>query len=216
MRAVTAPRAADLKRPEVPLPRIRRVRHSGRVPDEPEGPEDYFRARGYEIQVEERDLHAEYMAAGEPGRASFFAENRRYYCVNLMRSGGIVASNYAHGETLDDALKEARRRYGSEQGIAILGARNVPLARVTSSNTGWVRGRCRRGILTAWDSFGSSADSPSRPRPTIPAGMPSRRRSSACTGRRIRGTGCWTRRLDCSPQSWKGSMPGTREIIGTS
>ena len=75
----------------------------------------YFEDRGFELQIVERDLHAELMARGEPGRASFFAANRSYYCVNLLRGGAIVAERYADGETIEDALTRARRRFGSEQ-----------------------------------------------------------------------------------------------------
>lgn len=89
-------------------------RHSGRVLDE--DPEVYFRSKGFGVAVEERDLYAEAITQGTPGRASFFKEGRRYYCVTLLRQGAVVAKDYAHGETPDDALREARRRYASEQG----------------------------------------------------------------------------------------------------
>ena len=76
----------------------------------------YFEDRGFEVRVEERDLHAELMAAGKPGQASFFAAGRSYHCVNLLRGGAVVVERYAQGETVEDALIRAMRRYGSEQG----------------------------------------------------------------------------------------------------
>jgi len=75
----------------------------------------YFEDRGFEVRIEERDLHAEYMARGEPGRASFFVERQPYYCVDLLRDGVVVAKQYAHGVTAHDALEQAKRRFGSEQ-----------------------------------------------------------------------------------------------------
>lgn len=78
-------------------------------------PATYLKSLGFDLRIEERDLHAEYMAAGEPGRASFFVEGRTYYCVDLLRDGGVVALRYAQGETVDDALRDARRRFRSEQ-----------------------------------------------------------------------------------------------------
>jgi hypothetical protein len=57
------------------------------------------------------------MAKGEPGRASFFVEKRRYYCVDLLsRDGRVIAPRYAHPETPEDALVQAKKRYASEQG----------------------------------------------------------------------------------------------------
>jgi hypothetical protein len=76
----------------------------------------YFRDRGLDVRIEQRDLHAEHLARDEAGRASFFVKNRSYHCVNLLRDGAIVAEQYAHGETADDALLRARQRFGSEQG----------------------------------------------------------------------------------------------------
>lgn len=75
----------------------------------------YFRERGYDVRIEERDLHALHMARGEPGQASFFAEGRSYHVVDLLRSGRVVAPAYGVGETPQEALAGARRRYGSEQ-----------------------------------------------------------------------------------------------------
>src|SRR4051812_4483621 len=74
-----------------------------------DSPEEYFRERGFDVPVDERELHAEYMAAGELGRASFFLPGRCYFCVNLLRSGSVIATGYAHGETRDDALDELGR-----------------------------------------------------------------------------------------------------------
>ena len=75
----------------------------------------YLKNLGFDVKIEERDLHAEYMAAGEPGRASFFVEGRTYYCVDLLRGGGIVAPRYASGETAQEALERARSRFASEE-----------------------------------------------------------------------------------------------------
>jgi hypothetical protein len=75
----------------------------------------YFRERGYEVRFEQRDLHATHMALGEPGQASFFAEGRQYHVVDLLRGGRVVAPAYGVGETREDAVGGARRRYESEQ-----------------------------------------------------------------------------------------------------
>ena len=83
------------------------------VPDEP--PEQYFRERGFDLIVREVDLHAQYMASGEPGRASFFQEGRRYFSIDLVRDGTVVGPDYAHGETVAEAIRRARIRFGSEQ-----------------------------------------------------------------------------------------------------
>ena len=84
--------------------------------DEDDDPIRYFAVRGYEVRTEERDLHAECLARGEPGRASFYVSGRLYTCVDLLRGGAIVAKHYANGATLERALAEAKRRHGSEQG----------------------------------------------------------------------------------------------------
>jgi hypothetical protein len=75
----------------------------------------YFRDHGFDVRIEERNLHAEHIARGEPGRASFFVEHRPYHCIDLVRDGAIVAEQYAQGETIEDALIRARRRFVSEQ-----------------------------------------------------------------------------------------------------
>jgi len=85
------------------------------VVDDAENPRKYFRSRGFDVGVEVRDLHAEFIEMGQPGRASFFVKGRQYFCVDLMREGEIVARGYAHSETEDDALVKARSRYGIEQ-----------------------------------------------------------------------------------------------------
>ena len=77
---------------------------------------EYFATRGFALEVEQRDLHAEHICRGEPGRASFFVEGRRYYCVHLLRDGQVAARGYAHGETAAASMTAARRRFGSEQG----------------------------------------------------------------------------------------------------
>ena len=82
---------------------------------DPEEVRNYFRDNGFDLSLEERDLHAEHVIAGEPGRASFFVEGRLYWCVALRRDGRTVARRYAHGETVEAALAEAKRRFGSEQ-----------------------------------------------------------------------------------------------------
>ena len=79
-------------------------------------PVAYFASRGFEVSFEERDLHAELVAAGAPGRASFYREGQIYFCVSLIRDGAVVVSDYATGETEAEALIRARRRFGSEQG----------------------------------------------------------------------------------------------------
>ena len=83
--------------------------------DEGEGDSEYFRERGFDVALSNRDLHAEHLAQGEPGRASYFRAGQNYVCVDLLRNGVVVASNYASGETAEAALVAARRRYGSEQ-----------------------------------------------------------------------------------------------------
>lgn len=83
--------------------------------DDAKDPVAYFASRGYEVSFEERDLHSELMASGDPGRASFHREGQIYFCVSLLRAGVVIASNYATGETEAEALISARRRFGSEQ-----------------------------------------------------------------------------------------------------
>jgi hypothetical protein len=80
-----------------------------------ESPTDYFETRGLELRVEERNLHADLMAEGETGRATFYVEGQRYYCVDLCRDGATIARQYGIGETREAALDEARRRFASEQ-----------------------------------------------------------------------------------------------------
>jgi len=75
----------------------------------------YFENRGFEVRIEERELHADYVARGEPGRASFFVAHQRYYCVDLLRDGAVIAKQYAHGETIEKASQQAERRFASEQ-----------------------------------------------------------------------------------------------------
>ena len=83
------------------------------VPDDPDDtPIAFFRRRGIGVRIEERDLHAEHMAKGEPGRASFYVEGRNYHCVTLLREdGSVLFEDFARGETADSALLRARSRY---------------------------------------------------------------------------------------------------------
>ena len=83
--------------------------------DEVDDPVAYFESLGLEVAFEERDLHAELMASGAPGRASFCRQGQTYFCVSLLRAGVVIASNYASGESEAEALMKARRRFGSEQ-----------------------------------------------------------------------------------------------------
>jgi hypothetical protein len=76
---------------------------------------EFFAQRGFELQIEARYLFAEHVAQGEHGRASFFVDGRLYYCVQVLGGGRVIAHDYAYGETVDEALAAARRRYGSEQ-----------------------------------------------------------------------------------------------------
>lgn len=77
-----------------------------------DAPIEFFHERGLEVRIEERDLHAEYMARGEPGLASFYAENRLYFCVDLLRDdGSLFVSDFARGNTVEAALHAAQRRY---------------------------------------------------------------------------------------------------------
>ena len=75
----------------------------------------WFRKKGFDVALSQRELHAEAMAKGEPGKASFFRPNLTYVCVALLRDGQVVASDYASGETEVSALRAARRRYAGEQ-----------------------------------------------------------------------------------------------------
>ena len=76
----------------------------------------YFRNLGLDLRIEAHDLHAEHMAAGEPGRASFFAEGREYYCVDLLSGDGrVIAHRYGCGDTAAAALARSRQRFESEQ-----------------------------------------------------------------------------------------------------
>jgi hypothetical protein len=76
----------------------------------------YFRDLGFGLRIEEHDLHAEHLAAREAGRATFFVEGRRYYSVDLLSlDGRLIAHQYGHGETIEDALRRARKRFESEQ-----------------------------------------------------------------------------------------------------
>lgn len=86
-----------------------------RVPDDSESTIDYFRRRGFDVRIEERDLHADHMARGEPGRAAFYADGRTYFLVDLVRDGETIAPHYADGDTVESALMAAKRRFGSEQ-----------------------------------------------------------------------------------------------------
>jgi hypothetical protein len=72
--------------------------------DGTDGAVAYFTTGGFEVRVEEHDLRAEHIARGEPGRASFFAEGRMYYCVDLVRDGKTVVRQYAHADTAAVAL----------------------------------------------------------------------------------------------------------------
>jgi len=78
--------------------------------------EEFFAERGFTLAVELRELHAEHVSRGDLGRASFFVDGRRYYCVHLLRDGVAIARDYSYGETADAAMATARRRFGSEQG----------------------------------------------------------------------------------------------------
>ena len=75
------------------------IKHYAPVADNPEEAVAYLQDLRFEVRIEERDLHAEHMAAGEPGRASFFVAGRTYYCIDLVRNGGVVARRYAYGES---------------------------------------------------------------------------------------------------------------------
>jgi hypothetical protein len=91
------------------------VRHAVRVSDADLDPVDYFARQGYDVRITERELHDEHVAAGQPGRASFYVAGRRYFCVDLLRDQATVVERYAEGATREAALQAARRRFGSEQ-----------------------------------------------------------------------------------------------------
>lgn len=69
----------------------------------------YLTHQGYEVCVETRDLHAAFMARGEPGRASFYAAGSEYYCVDLVRDGVVAWPEIGVGETEAAALLNAKR-----------------------------------------------------------------------------------------------------------
>jgi hypothetical protein len=71
----------------------------------------FLEAQGFEIRVRPQDRHAELMARGEPGQASFYAEGREYYCVDLRSDGAVAWSDFAVGETEDAAVVSAMRRF---------------------------------------------------------------------------------------------------------
>ena len=71
----------------------------------------YLTEQGFEVRVERRNLHAEYMSRGEPGKASFYAEGREYFCVDLVRDGAVAWPRVAIGDTEASALVNARRWY---------------------------------------------------------------------------------------------------------
>jgi hypothetical protein len=100
-------RAATLSR-RYGIPLVRQTRG---VSPEPDDPVSFFAERGFVPVLSERDLHAEHLASGEPGRASFYVKGRRYFCVDLMRENVLVAARYSAGESADDALRSAMRRY---------------------------------------------------------------------------------------------------------
>lgn len=72
---------------------------------------EFFAGQGYGVRVEQRELHAEHLARGEVGRASFFARGVEYFCVSLERDGVVVWPDVAHGRTFDAALAAAGRWY---------------------------------------------------------------------------------------------------------
>lgn len=90
-----------------------RLTHAVWMPEDPdESPIEFFHARGLEVRIGEHDLHAEHVARGEPGRASFYAEGQSYFCVDLLRDdGSLFMSDFACGETVEAALDAAQRRY---------------------------------------------------------------------------------------------------------
>jgi hypothetical protein len=71
----------------------------------------YLEAQGYEIHLRRQDRHAELIARGELGHASFYAEGREYYCVDLLSDGAVAWSEFAVGGTEDEAVVNAMRRY---------------------------------------------------------------------------------------------------------
>lgn len=71
----------------------------------------YFADEGYQLKIERRELHAECLARGEPGRPSFFTPGAVYYCVSLERDGVMVWPDIAHGHTLETALASATHWY---------------------------------------------------------------------------------------------------------
>lgn len=83
--------------------------------EQPDDPRKYFNDLGFQIRVEGRDLHAECLASGEVGRATFFVAGRTYYCVDLLRGDRVVAPSYGYGETVDTALARAKARFESDQ-----------------------------------------------------------------------------------------------------
>jgi hypothetical protein len=68
-------------------------------------------AEGFEVRLRRQDRHAELVARGEPGQASFFTQGREYWCLDLLRNGAVAWEELAVGETEDGALVDAWRRY---------------------------------------------------------------------------------------------------------
>ena len=71
----------------------------------------FFADQGYEVKIEQRNLHAEHLARGEGGRASFFAPGVEYFCVSLERDGVVVWPDVAQDRTIEAALASASRWY---------------------------------------------------------------------------------------------------------
>ncbi len=80
---------------------------------EPEVARKWFRDRGWEITIAQRDRRDEFRREGQlyvPGFA-------HQYWVDLLRTEtpDHVVSNYASGSNPAEALVRARQRFGSEQ-----------------------------------------------------------------------------------------------------
>lgn len=83
------------------------MRRVAGMPLEAEEAIAYLRQQGYEVHLYQRHLHDEYMASGDPGRASFFTAGREYWCVDLVRDGATAWPRAGVGETDVDAIVRA-------------------------------------------------------------------------------------------------------------
>lgn len=74
---------------------------------------EWMRSRGWDVQVEQRDLREEFIRRGEEYAWSF--DHTHWADIISTENPEFVVANYGSGMSVTEAVCRAKRRWGQEQ-----------------------------------------------------------------------------------------------------